>query len=101
MKYFFISVMTFLAISCKNDVAKENIDQDVETETAEESLIFPEETHFKSLRQVTFGGDNAEAYWSPDGSKLIFQSNNADWGVACDQMFIMNEIGRASCRERV
>ena len=90
MKYFFISVMTFLAISCKNDVAKENIDQDVETETAEESLIFPEETHFKSLRQVTFGGDNAEAYWSPDGSKLIFQSNNADWGVACDQMFIMN-----------
>ena len=53
-------------------------------------LIYPEETHFKSLRQITFGGDNAEAYWSFDDQQLLFQSNNSDWGVGCDQMFLMN-----------
>lgn len=42
------------------------------------------------MRQVTFGGDNAEAYWRFDDSKLIFQSNFKNWGVNCDQMFLMN-----------
>jgi len=55
-----------------------------------DSLIYPEETHFKSIRQVTFGGDNAEAYWSFDDKQLIFQSNNESWNVGCDQMFLMN-----------
>jgi len=55
-----------------------------------DSLIFPEEKHFKSLRQVTFGGDNAEAYWSFDDKQLVFQSNNKNWNVSCDQMFLMN-----------
>ena len=41
------------------------------------------------MRQVTFGGDNAEAYWSFDDKKLIFQSNYEKWDVGCDQMFIM------------
>lgn len=45
------------------------------------------ETHFKNLRQLTFGGDNAEAYFSPDGKKLTFQSNNPKWGLSCDQIF--------------
>ena len=42
------------------------------------------------MRQITFGGDNAEAYWSFDDKQLVFQSNNKEWGVACDQMFLMN-----------
>ncbi len=45
------------------------------------------EKHFKKLRQLTFGGDNAEAYWSFDGSSLSFQSNNPAWGLSCDQIF--------------
>ena len=53
-------------------------------------LIFPEEVHFKSIRQITFGGDNAEAYWSFNDQQLVFQSNNKAWGVECDQMFLMN-----------
>ncbi len=48
------------------------------------------ETHLKNIRQLTFGGDNAEAYWSPDGQWLTFQSNNAAWGLKCDQIFAMN-----------
>ena len=41
-------------------------------------LIFPEEDHFKSIRQITFGGDNAEAYWSFNDQQLVFQSNNKE-----------------------
>lgn len=55
-----------------------------------DSLIYPEEKHFKSIRQITFGGDNAEAYWSFDDSKLIFQSNYKSWDLECDQMFLMD-----------
>ncbi len=53
------------------------------------SLILPgEEKHFKSLRQLTFGGDNAEAYWSFDDKKLVFQATNPDWNAPCDQIFV-------------
>ncbi|NUN45116.1 PD40 domain-containing protein [bacterium] len=48
------------------------------------------EKHLKNLRQLTFGGDNAEAYFSFDGKKLTFQSNNPAWGMSCDQIFMMD-----------
>ena len=54
---------------------------------ADDSLIYPGEKHFKSLRMLTNGGDNAEAYWSYDNKKLIFQANVEDWGTSCDQIF--------------
>lgn len=38
---------------------------------------------------MTFGADNAEAYWSFDGKSISFQSNNKDWGLGCDQIFYM------------
>jgi len=50
--------------------------------------IHPDEVHLRNLRQLTFGGENAEAYWSPDGRGLIFQS--AREGAPCDQEFIMD-----------
>jgi len=53
-----------------------------------DSLIRPGEPHFAHLWQLTFGGQNAEGYWSEDGSKLIFQSTRDD--RACDQMFVMD-----------
>lgn len=49
------------------------------------ATILPEEKHFSELRQLTFGGENAEAYWSFDGAELIFQSRPA--GKGCDQIF--------------
>jgi Tol biopolymer transport system component len=55
---------------------------------AADSLIYPEEKHFTNLRQLTFGGDNAEAYWSFDNKSLTFQSNNPAWGLQCDQIFV-------------
>jgi TolB protein len=47
--------------------------------------------HLSNLQQLTHGGQNAEAYWSPDGRRLIFQSTRP--GFECDQMFIMNADG--------
>lgn len=38
-----------------------------------DTLHYPEETHFRNLRQLTFGGDNAEAYFSYDGKYLVYQ----------------------------
>jgi TolB protein len=47
--------------------------------------------HLDNLKQLTAGGQNAEAYWSPDGKRLIFQSTRD--GRSCDQEYIMNADG--------
>lgn len=52
-----------------------------------DTLRFPQETHFKNIRQITFGGDNAEAYWSFDDKKVVFQATNKLWGAECDQIY--------------
>jgi len=52
------------------------------------ALEAPEESHLSEIRQLTFGGENAEAYWSPDGSQLSFQSTRPPY--ACDQIFRMS-----------
>lgn len=54
-----------------------------------DSLRYPQEVHFKNVRQLTFGADNAEAYWSFDSKMVSFQSNNKKWGLSCDQIFYM------------
>ena len=56
---------------------------------AQTPLQYPEEKHLANVRQLTFGGDNAEAYWSFDGKYFSFQSNNKKWGLGCDQIFYM------------
>jgi TolB protein len=57
--------------------------------------VFAQESHLKNLKQLTFGGDNAEAYFSFDGKNLSFQSNYKAWGLACDQIFNM-DISKAA-----
>lgn len=52
-----------------------------------DTLHFKGETHFKNIQQLTFGGDNAEAYFSPDGKKIVFQKTNLKEGIPCDQIF--------------
>ena len=54
------------------------------------------ESHLNNIKQLTYGGDNAEAYFSSDGKKLVFQSNNMRWNVLCDQIFCMNINAAAS-----
>ncbi|MFN5641145.1 MAG: TolB family protein [Sphingobacteriales bacterium] len=55
---------------------------------ASDTLAYPEETHLKNIQQLTFGGDNAEAYFSYDGKYLIFQKTYAKEGIPCDQIYI-------------
>ena len=53
--------------------------------------VCAESPHLGNIRQLTFGGQNAEAYWSPGGNRLIFQSTRKP--LECDQIFIMNADG--------
>src|SRR5499427_5172762 len=51
----------------------------------------PDERHLANIKQLTHGGDNAEAYFSRDGTRLIFQSTRN--GRTCDQEYVMNVDG--------
>ncbi|HLY16153.1 MAG TPA: hypothetical protein VKR61_02960 [Bryobacteraceae bacterium] len=54
-------------------------------------LLYGSELHLDNLHQLTHGGQNAEAYWAPDGKRLTFQSTRPPH--ECDQMYIMNADG--------
>ena len=54
-------------------------------------LILEDERHFGSLIQLTFGGQNAEAYWSTDDQWIMFQATPRE--AECDQQFTMRPDG--------
>lgn len=70
-----------LLFSCKNNEIKTKFSN---------PLTYENEVNFKNMRQLTFEGENAEAYWSFDDSKLIFQATNENWGQSCDQIYIID-----------
>ena len=53
-----------------------------------DTLRFVGENYFKNVIQLTFGGDNAEAYWSFDSKHIVFQRTNPKEGINCDQIFV-------------
>lgn len=53
-----------------------------------QGVWFEGEKHLANVTQLTFGGQNAEAYWAPDGKSLIFQRTEQDEG--CDQIYVMS-----------
>lgn len=76
MKYILSFIITISFFSCKNEKELKGQHSRAPKASVSDALIFPEEKHFKSLKQITFGGDNAEAYWSFDDKQIVFQSNN-------------------------
>ena len=79
--------LAVLAVGCGTVTAPEqSLDPPEEVSPPEEI-----EAHLANLRQLTFGGENAEAYFSADGSELIFQSTRE--AVPCDQIFRMGLDG--------
>ena len=60
-------------------------------------LVDPRETRFGEMRQFTFQGENAEAYWSFDGSRLIYQSTPTP-GEGCDQIYVLDPSTGESTR---
>lgn len=77
---FFSSIVSFFSFVLPNEHEKKGIN------TAD-SIHYANEKHLKNVRQLTFGGDNAEAYFSFDNKALIFQATNKNWNAACDQIF--------------
>jgi len=94
MKKIFIllTAITFVLMisSCKHQGNGSNQNMDTTKEkladSAQAQLHFPGEKHLKNVRQLTFGGDNAEAYWSFDGKKIVFQRTDHQQ-YHCDQIF--------------
>ena len=82
-QYSFNLIILLVLFSC-------NISEKENKNNSSESLIYKQEKHFKNMKQLTFGGENAEAYWSFDDSKLIFQATNEKWGQSCDQIYIID-----------
>ncbi len=80
---------------------------------ADTTTHYPQEKHLKNIKQLTFGGDNAEAYFSFDDSMIVFQAKNKAWGSECDQIYyfrfadgdmkdttptiLSNGLGRTTC----
>ena len=55
------------------------------------ALAMAQSSYVGEIRQLTHGGENAEAYWAPDGKRIIFQTTRQPY--KCDQEFIMNADG--------
>ena len=88
MQCFFLKLkvvsFVFFMVSCTTLYKKEN----KIFLTNHNRLIIEGENHFRNIKQLTFEGENAEAYFSSDGKKLIFQGHDED--ALCDQIYILN-----------
>lgn len=87
-----LALLTVFTVSCvqKTGPTSKNTDT-TSTAASGAPTIFPGEKHLANLRQITFGGQNAEAYFSHDGTELIFQSTRDS--LQCDAIFRMNADG--------
>lgn len=86
------AIFSFMNCASSDD-SKQASDElgDVDTKTngeTDDPLIHPGEKHFANMRQLTFEGENAEAYFSADGTKLIFQAHVEE--DDCDQIYVMD-----------
>jgi len=96
MKLHIASVLAgacLLAIACTSST--DQVTTDSTYDPATDSLRFEGEIHLRNIRQLTFGGNNAEAYWSKDDQELVFQSDwNAINSAGCDQIYRMRADGQ-------
>ncbi|HUS28523.1 MAG TPA: M20/M25/M40 family metallo-hydrolase [Kofleriaceae bacterium] len=84
-------LLVIVAACCPPEAAKPKITTVTPPAPDTKELAAPGETHLKNVRQLTFGGDNAEAYWSFSGDRLIFQTNHQPH--KCDQIEVMPSTG--------
>ena len=97
MKYILGILPALIFFSCTSPSGS---NQDTTDESVvSDSLRYDQEGHLKNIRQLTWGGNNAEAYWSFSGDQLIFQSDYAEWGVECDQIFALT-VDQASPEQK-
>lgn len=82
---FLIAAVGLVSASCASEEAA---DAAPESAVATANLAVEGETHIRNIRQLTSGGENAEAYWAFDGSRLIYQAKKP--GAECDQIYLMD-----------
>ena len=88
MKRFSFLIVALAILSCGGKESNQSSTSEARSAT-DSLLLHPEEMKYlKNIRQITFGGNNAEAYWSFDDRFLVFQSDYKEWGVNCDQIFV-------------
>ncbi len=80
-----LSLITFLATAHNAQTA--------------DTLRYPQEKHLRNLRQLTYGGNNAVAYFSFDDKKIVIQSDYTAWGVSCDQIFV-SSLGKSNMKSK-
>lgn len=83
MNYFKLIILSLLLYPFFRTAGASSVDSP-QTDT----IHYPHEVHFKNMKQLTFGGDNAEAYFSPDGKYLVYQRTDAKNGIMCDQIWM-------------
>ena len=91
LNYIFI-LLSIILIGCKSSHNKTSYDGKSGATEIVNTLHYKQGKHLKNIKQLTFGGDNAEAYWSSDNTKLVFQATNKKWGDNCDQIYTINII---------
>lgn len=87
-------------------------EKDAQVAAPADTLIYPQEKHLKNVRQLTYGGDNAEGYFSFNDEMITFQRRNKNENLPCDQIFtgklpvgnepfsysmVSNGTGRTTC----
>ena len=85
-KIIVFSVLSIMVISLVS--FKKNTNNIALKVSVNDTLLFEGEKHFANVQQLTFGGDNAEAYFSFDGKWIIFQRTSPKDGIMCDEIFI-------------
>jgi len=92
--YIYLFLLVLFVFSCTPKIIT---DQTTTTDTPlvedQPNHIYPQEKHLANMKQLTFGGDNAEAYFSFDNKNLVFQAANEKWDAPCDQIFMMSTEG--------
>ncbi len=120
MKYIFListSLILIIFLSCSNGSNANSHDTDSDqkqtTKILDTTVHYTQEVHLANVKQLTDGGDNAEAYFSFDNSMIVFQAKVPEWGSKCDQIYyfpfsdnnmkdrapqlISNRLGRTTC----
>jgi len=92
MRITFYIVSLFLGlglISCENANRPHHGDQHGDNNSEPDTtILYPQEKHLANIKQLTFGGDNAEAYFSFDNTMIVFQAKNPEWNAPCDQIYV-------------
>jgi WD40 repeat protein len=87
MKNIIFFIIILLTAACGRNVNNKEQDAEPAAQQDEAGIIhYPREKHLTNVKQLTYGGDNAEAYFSFDDRMITFQTNYEGWGHSCDQI---------------